>query len=94
MTLVKLESLTDAVASRRLLSNMNPLLVCAVLVLTSILCVDWKYRLNLRYLPPGPRGLPILGNIFQIPKFQWFRFTEWKAVYGMSFGDYRLASYI
>ena len=80
-----LDSLTDAVTSRRLLPpNTNPWLVCAVLVLTSILCVDWKYRLKLRYLPPGPRGLPILGNVFQIPKFQWFRFTEWKAIYGMS----------
>ena len=96
MTLVKLESLTHAVASTRLLSNTNPWLVFAVLALTSIiLCVDWKHRLNLRYLPPGPRGLPILGNIFQIPKFQWFRFTEWKEVYGMSsLWKYRIASYI
>ena len=84
MTLVKLESLTHTVASTHLLSNMNLWLVCTVLVLTSILCMDWKYRLNLRYLPPGPHGLPILRNIFQIPKFQWFHFTKWKVVYGMS----------
>ena len=34
-------------------------------------------------LPPGPRGLPLLGNVLQLPKFQWLRFTEWKDEYGV-----------
>jgi hypothetical protein len=35
---------------------------------------------------PGPNGVPLLGNIFDIPEnFQWFIFTEWKKVYGASF---------
>ncbi|KAJ6500677.1 cytochrome P450 [Mycena sanguinolenta] len=52
------------------------------------LCIGmglWRMRFaaSLRkIMPPGPTGLPFLGNIFQLPQFQWLRFTEWQAQYG------------
>ncbi|KAH7887277.1 cytochrome P450 [Phlebopus sp. FC_14] len=34
-------------------------------------------------MPPGPPGIPILGNAMQLPTtMAWFRLTEWKEKYG------------
>ncbi|KAF9265536.1 cytochrome P450 [Marasmius fiardii PR-910] len=36
--------------------------------------------------PPGPAGLPIIGNLFQAPKLrQWVKFLEWSKKYGPIF---------
>ncbi|TFK47996.1 cytochrome P450 [Heliocybe sulcata] len=34
-------------------------------------------------LPPGPRGLPLIGNMLALPnEFQWLRMEEWHKQYG------------
>ena len=36
-------------------------------------------------LLPGPRGLPLLGSVFQISKSQWLKYTEWQKEFGNRF---------
>ncbi|KIJ27086.1 hypothetical protein M422DRAFT_236247 [Sphaerobolus stellatus SS14] len=55
-------------------------LIAIVLVLTYAIR---KARTNTLPFPPGPKPLPILGNLLDMPKFRpWDRFMEWRKQYG------------
>jgi len=44
----------------------------------------YRRRSRLPY-PPGPRPLPLIGNLFDIPKeFSWLEYTQLSKKYGMS----------
>ena len=45
----------------------------------------WRRRDTKRLFPPGPKGLPLLGNVFDIPKGVpvWLTFTSMSQKYGM-----------
>ena len=35
-----------------------------------------------RKVPPGPRGYPIVGNLFEMGAGQWIKFSKWHELYG------------
>lgn len=52
-----------------------------VWILKSLIVASAKRR----KMAPGPPGVPLLGNVFDVPSsMPWFKFTEWKQQYGTS----------
>ena len=38
-------------------------------------------------LPPGPKGYPLIGNLFDMPIYKpWLVYDEWRRTYGTTFG--------
>ncbi|THU87354.1 cytochrome P450 [Dendrothele bispora CBS 962.96] len=63
------------------MSSLNNNLV--VVFLFSLTIIFAIYHTNNKKHPPGPRGLPILGNIFQLdPDRPWISYAKWKRIYG------------
>ena len=59
-------------------------------VVTSWMICSYAYRQRetqnkgKAQLPPGPKRLPIVGNIFQMPRSrEWLKAAEWRKEYGM-----------
>ncbi|KAH9889257.1 cytochrome P450 [Cubamyces lactineus] len=59
------------------------LVVCACIAVFLVLRAWKRRKASALPLPPGPRGLPLLGNLFDIPrKAAWKTFAEWGKAYG------------
>jgi hypothetical protein len=58
--------------------------VITVLLCLAIGVIWYKVKFHQQH-PPGPSGLPLLGNALQIPdRKQWLSFHDWAKQYGDS----------
>lgn len=57
-------------------------LLTALALLLFMVSIPWGAK---RRLPPGPKGIPLLGSVLSLPStFQEKTFTDWGNSYGMS----------
>jgi len=62
----------------------HPVALCVSIALISVYAIQTVKSYAKGKLPPGPKGIPFLGSIFQLSKTPWKEFEVWNKQYGMS----------
>ena len=62
----------------------HPVAICVSVALVSIYAFRTIKSHHKEKLPPGPKGLPFLGNLFQLSLNPWKEFEVWKKEFGTS----------
>lgn len=63
-------------------SPLSPSMIGVLIVWLLVLCFVFRPKAR---LPPGPRPLPLVGNVFQVQKdFEYKQYARWARKYGMS----------
>jgi hypothetical protein len=62
----------------------NTILSIGILLVLALFYTARYIASPYRKLPPGPRGYPIIGNLFELRSAQWLKYTEWRRKYGPS----------
>ena len=60
----------------------HPVTLCVSLVLVSIYALRTIKSYRTGKLPPGPKGIPFFGNLFQLSSTPWKESEVWKKQYG------------
>jgi hypothetical protein len=65
------------------MSNLIVALIIALILFAVYVLKSRIFQSNSPSLPPGPKGLPWVGNIFDMPsEKEWLTFAKWGETYG------------